>query len=90
MKLDTPLEDVVKHLPLDVAMLLHPRPRTIQVKTLIMVRQAIVEMEERGASLDPLSYQAVVYAIGGLATVAADYSDAIERISRAVEDAKSA
>jgi len=90
MKIDTPLEDVVKHLPLDIALLLHPRPRIVQVKTLILIRQAVVEMEEHGASLDPLSYAAVLYAIGGLATVAADYSEAIERISQAVEDAKCA
>jgi len=70
MRLDTPLHEVVAYLPPEVAGKLTEYEASFQVEVLGYLRGAIVAMEARGAQLDPVSFDAVVYGMGLLAIIA--------------------
>lgn len=66
----TPLTEVVTHLPKETAEKLLGLPYAKSVVVLKYLRTAIQAMEDRGARLDPVSYDAVVYGMGLLAIAA--------------------
>lgn len=68
--MDSPLHEVVTFLPSELAGKLMDYEASFQVEVLTLLRGAIVAMENRGAQLDPVSFQAVVYGMGLLAIVA--------------------
>ena len=70
MQMDTPLHEVVSFLPPELASKLMEFEASFQVEVLILLRGAIVAMENRGAQLDPVSLQAVVFGMGLLAITA--------------------
>jgi hypothetical protein len=70
MRMDSPLHEVVSFLPPELAEKLMTYEASFQVEVLVLLRGAIVAMENRGARLDPVSFQAVVYGMGLLAIVA--------------------
>jgi hypothetical protein len=70
MKMDSPLHEVVTFLPPELAAKLMEQEASFQVEVLILLRGAMAAMENRGAQLDPVSLQAVVYGMGLLAITA--------------------
>ena len=70
MEKDTPLHEVPAYLPREIAAVLFEQEASFQVETLVLLRGAITSMEERGARLDPVQYEAVVYGMGLLAIAA--------------------
>jgi len=70
MNSDSPLHEVVTFLPQELATKLLEYEASFQVEVLVYLRGAIVAMENRGAQLDPVSLQAVVYGMGLLAIIA--------------------
>ena len=71
MNFDSPLHEVVSFLPSELASKLMEYEASFQVEVLALLRGAIVAMEARGAQLDPVSFDAVVYGMGLLAIIAA-------------------
>lgn len=71
---DTPLDEVVSHLPAELVEYLTTRPKRLQAEVISYLRTGISAMEDKGAVLDPASYHAVVYAMGLLAILAADHN----------------
>ena len=72
MNQETPLDEVVQHLPAELVEYLVARPKRMQAEVISYLRTGITAMEDNGAVLDPASYHAVVYAMGLLAILAAD------------------
>jgi len=70
MEATTPLTEVIKHLPKETAEYLFKLPYAKSVQVLCYIRTGIRAMEEKGAQLDPVSYDAVVYGMGLLAIAA--------------------
>ena len=71
MDATTPLSEVITHLPKETAEYLFKLSYAQNVQVLKYLRTAIQAMEARGAQLDPVSYDAVVYGMGLLAISAA-------------------
>lgn len=67
MREDTPLLEVVQHLPASIAGILMAHTTEIQVGVLATVRAIICHMEAKGAQLDPVSYEAVISGVAALA-----------------------
>lgn len=67
MNLNTPLKEVAQFLPADIAEVLMRHDTTFQVRVLGALRVALVAMEDKGANLDPVNHEAVVYGMGLLA-----------------------
>lgn len=88
MDRNTSLEEVVTHLPNELAYTLLQKPQQVRAGALAVLRDAIVCMEEQGARLDPVAYRAVVYSMGVMAILAAEYGEVIYRMGQVLEQAK--
>lgn len=79
MNRDTPLAEVVEHLPAEVALkLLDLTPQT-RLIILRQIRYGVEVAEKEGAMLDPISYRAVVYAIAVMALAMAELPEGAQR-----------
>jgi hypothetical protein len=85
MNRETPLFEVAAHLPPELATKLMGMPMEVQGKAMGFIRACIVTMEEEGADLDPVSYRAVVYAMGVLAILAAQSHTTLAEITTIVD-----
>lgn len=77
---DTPIEDLLLHLPSEVCMALMDRPLVVKANALLMIRQSIISMEERGANLDPVAYEAVLHGVSALAITAAELGSIVDTL----------
>lgn len=85
MDRNTPLEQVATHMPDELALTLLQRPPHIRAGAVAILRDAIVCMEEQGGQLDPVAYRAVVYSMGIMAIMAAEYGDVIHQMGQVLE-----
>lgn len=88
MNLDTPLIEVVAHLPQSVALQLHGQPPHVQRAALTYIRASITRMEEAGLGLDPISYDVILETIGRLSYFLASSDDLLIRAQSALSEAR--
>lgn len=88
MNLDTPLLEVIAHLPQSVALQLHEQPPHVQRAALAYIRASVTRMEMGGLKLDPISYDVVLETVGQLSYFLATADDLLVRTQSALSEAK--
>lgn len=75
---DTPIEEILQHLPSEICMVLVGKPLDVKLNAILMIRQAVVAMESRGADLDPINFNAVMHGMSALAITAAELGSMVD------------
>lgn len=79
MNRETPLEEVARHLPTEVAQVMIPYSYPVQESVLRQTRSALTGLEEMKAMLDPVQMEAFLTVfVGSIAPL----TDALHRIGR--------
>lgn len=87
MNLDTPLVEVVSHLPKSVALMLHGKLPEVQRAALEYIRLAVCSLEAKGVHLDPIAYEVVLENLGQLAALLAEADELLQRSSAILAEA---
>lgn len=79
MNFDTPLLEVIAHLPRSIALQLHEQQPSVQRVALRYIRASVARMEEGGLKLDPISYDVLLEVVGQLSYFLATADDLLVR-----------